>query len=67
VDITVHDPELLRQFAEKRYEECWSQSLDKYTPVGELLYESLIASNGTKESPLDYGIEINDWTSDELK
>lgn len=64
VEVNVHDPEELVAYARELYEETWpgEGSFDELTQngadIGAVLYEALVASNGTPRSPLDYGIEI---------
>jgi hypothetical protein len=70
VRVIVHDPERLKEFARGLYQKAWSGPLDDAWPDAELgryLYEALVASNGTPESPLDYGIEIDtaEWEESE--
>jgi len=64
VELTVHEPARLRAFAMRRYLACWGDDGWEPADLGEAAYEALIASNGTRTAPSDYGIELCDhhWT-----
>lgn len=64
VEVEVHDPKALVEYARELYENAWpgegsfDELTNEGTNIGEVLFEALVASNGTPRSPLDYGIEI---------
>ena len=61
VQVQVNDPVALRNFALEQVEEMWGAATRRQfegKSLGDLLFEALIGSNGTMESPADYGIEI---------
>jgi hypothetical protein len=69
VEVLVFDEEALKKFAGRRYQKCWGEPLEEAQPaagLGDYLYEALIASNGTKEAPLDYGIELEEHWAEVL-
>lgn len=67
IRVRITDRAALRVFARQRYFECWKDATWRPKNNAEALYEALIASNGTPESPVDYGIELLGWSAHVLQ
>jgi hypothetical protein len=65
VDIIVHDPEKLREFARQRYSECWQDAEWRPEHPAQAALEALVNSNANP-SPSDYGIALGESEATQL-
>lgn len=58
VEVDVFDEDVLRKYAQKRYQQCWGEDIPD--PLGTAVFEALIGSN-EGPSPNEIGVCIADY------